>query len=96
MEAFLFATRLTRITKQLGQHDIDQAVGEVAKAVPDWSGGTRIGAALREFNFRWARRTLGWGSIVLIVSDGWDRGEPEMLWAMRWRACKEAAAVSYG
>ena len=79
VEAFLFATRLTRITKQLGQHDIDQAVGEVARAVPDWSGGTRIGAALREFNFRWARRTLGWGSIVLIVSDGWDRGEPEAL-----------------
>ena len=79
VEAFLFATRLTRITKQLGQRDIDQAVSEVAKAVPDWSGGTRIGAALREFNFRWARRTLGWGSIVLIVSDGWDRGEPETL-----------------
>ena len=79
VEAFLFATRLTRITKQLGQRDIDQAVNEVSKAVPDWSGGTRIGAALREFNFRWARRTLGWGSIVLIVSDGWDRGEPEAL-----------------
>ena len=79
VEAFLFATRLTRITKQLGQRDIDQAVSEVAKAVPDWSGGTRIGAALREFNFRWARRTLGWGSIVLIVSDGWDRGETETL-----------------
>ena len=79
VEAFLFATRLTRITKQLGQRDIDQAVSEVSKAVPDWSGGTRIGAALREFNYRWARRTLGWGSIVLIVSDGWDRGEPEAL-----------------
>ena len=79
VEAFLFATRLTRVTKQLGQRNIDQAVGEVAKAVPDWSGGTRIGAALKEFNFRWARRTLGWGSIVLIVSDGWDRGEPEVL-----------------
>ena len=79
VEAFLFATRLTRVTKQLGQRDIDQAVGNVAKAVPDWSGGTRIGAVLKEFNFRWARRTLGWGSIVLIVSDGWDRGEPEVL-----------------
>ena len=79
VEAFLFATRLTHITKQLGRRDIDQAVSEVSKAVPDWSGGTRIGAALREFNFRWARRTLGWGSIVLIVSDGWDRGEPESL-----------------
>ncbi len=79
VEAFLFATRLTRVTKQLQHRDIDQAVGDVAKAVPDWSGGTRIGAALKEFNFTWARRTLGWGSIVLVVSDGWDRGEPELL-----------------
>ena len=79
VESFLFATRLTRVTKQLGRRDIDQAVSEVSRAVPDWSGGTRIGEALREFNFRWARRTLGWGSVVLIVSDGWDRGEPETL-----------------
>ena len=79
VEAFLFATRLTRVTKHLGQRDIDRAVAEVARAVPDWSGGTRIGEVLKEFNFRWARRTLGWGSIVLIVSDGWDRGEPELL-----------------
>ena len=79
VEAFLFATRLTRVTKQLQHRDIDQAVGDVAKAVPDWSGGTRIGAALKEFNFTWARRMLGWGSIVLVVSDGWDRGEPELL-----------------
>ena len=79
VEAFLFATRLTRITKQLAQRDIDQAVDDVAKTVPDWSGGTRIGTALKEFNFKWARRTLSWGSIVLIVSDGWDRGEPEVL-----------------
>ncbi len=79
VEAFLFATRLTRVTRQLGQRDIDRAVAEVARAVPDWSGGTRIGQALKEFNFRWARRTLGWGAIVLIVSDGWDRGDPELL-----------------
>lgn len=79
IEAFLFATRLTRITRQLANRDIDQAVDSVAKAVPDWSGGTRIGSALKEFNFKWARRTLTWGSIVLIVSDGWDRGDPEVL-----------------
>ena len=91
VEAFLFATRLTHVTKQLGHRDIDQAVGDVAKAVPDWSGGTRIGAALKEFNFKWARRTLGWGSIVLIVSDGWDRGDPEVLsfeMARLQRSCK--------
>ena len=79
IEAFLFATRLTRVTKHLGQRDIDRAVAEVAKTVPDWSGGTRIGQVLKTFNFEWARRTLGWGSVVLIVSDGWDRGDPELL-----------------
>ena len=79
VEAFLFATRLTRVTRQLQHRDIDQAVGDVSKAVPDWSGGTRIGSALREFNVAWARRTLGWGAVVLIVSDGWDRGEPALL-----------------
>ena len=79
VEAFLFATRLTRVTRQLGRRDVDRAVEGVARAVPDWSGGTRIGEVLREFNFRWVRRTLGWGSVVLIVSDGWDRGEPELL-----------------
>ena len=79
IEAFLFATRLTRVTKHLGQRDIDRAVTEVAKSVPDWSGGTRIGQVLKTFNFDWARRTLGWGSVVLIVSDGWDRGDPEIL-----------------
>ena len=79
IEAFLFATRLTRVTKHLGQRDIDRAVAEVAKTVPDWSGGTRIGQVLKTFNFDWARRTLGWGSVVLIVSDGWDRGDPELL-----------------
>ncbi len=79
IEAFLFATRLTRVTRHLSQRDIDRAVAEVAKAVPDWSGGTRIGHALRDFNFRWARRTLGWGAITLIVSDGWDRGDSDLL-----------------
>ena len=99
VEAFLFATRLTRVTKHLGQRDIDQAVTEVARAVPDWSGGTRIGAVLEEFNFRWARRTLGWGSIVLIVSDGWDRGEPELLsreMARLQRSCRRLIWLNPG
>ena len=97
VEAFLFATRLTRVTRQLRHRDIDRAVGEVAKAVPDWSGGTRIGAALKEFNFTWARRTLGWGSLVLIVSDGWDRGEPELLgreMARLQRSCRRLIWLS--
>ena len=79
VESFLFATRLTRITGRLAHRSLDDAVAEVSKGVPDWAGGTRIGETLKAFNFEWARRVLGWGSIVLIISDGWDRGEPEML-----------------
>ena len=79
VEAFLFATRLTRITRYLNYRSIDQAVNEVARAVPDWAGGTRIGEAIKTFNYTWARRTLGSGPVVLIISDGWDRGEPELL-----------------
>jgi uncharacterized protein with von Willebrand factor type A (vWA) domain len=79
VEAFLFATRLTRITRCLNYRGIDQAVNEVARAVPDWAGGTRIGEAIKTFNYTWARRTLGSGPVVLVISDGWDRGEPELL-----------------
>ena len=79
VEAFLFATRLTRVTQQFQYRDIDRAVNEVSQAVPDWSGGTRIGENLKRFNFRWARRVLGWGAVVLVISDGWDTGEPALL-----------------
>ena len=79
VEAFLFATRLTRITRHLNYRGVDEAVNEVARAVPDWAGGTRIGEAVKTFNYTWARRTLGSGPVVLVISDGWDRGEPELL-----------------
>lgn len=79
LEAFLFATRLTRITRHLEHRGVDRAVAEVARAVPDWAGGTRIGEAIKGFNYRWARRVLRGGAIVLIISDGWDRGDPELL-----------------
>jgi uncharacterized protein with von Willebrand factor type A (vWA) domain len=79
VEAFLFSTRLTRITRQLRASRIDDAVRAVSKAVPDWSGGTRIGASLQEFHRRWGRRVLTRGPVALLVSDGWDRGEPEVL-----------------
>ena len=79
IEAFLFGTRLTRITRQLRDSNVDRAMEEVSRAVPDWSGGTRIGQALRRFNFDWARRVLGQGAIVLMISDGWDRGDPNLL-----------------
>ena len=79
VESFVFSTRLTRITHQLRKRDVDQALDEVARLVPDWSGGTRIGQALKTFNFDWGRRVLGQGAIVLLISDGWDRGDVELL-----------------
>ena len=79
VEAFLFATRLTRITRYLNYRGVDQAVNEVSRAVPDWAGGTRIGDAIKDFNYTWGRRTLGNGPVVLVISDGWDRGEPDLL-----------------
>lgn len=79
VEAFLFATRLTRVTRQLAHRGVDRAVSEVAQAVPDWAGGTRIGDAFKTFNYRWSRRVLGSAAVVLVISDGWDRGDPEIL-----------------
>jgi uncharacterized protein with von Willebrand factor type A (vWA) domain len=81
LEAFVFSTRLTRITRLLRQRDLDRALDSVSKGVHDFSGGTRIGDALGEFNRRWARRVLGHGAVVIIVSDGWDRGDPGHLTA---------------
>ena len=79
VEAFVFGTRLTRITRQLKRRDVDEAVQDVSKLVQDWSGGTRIGDALHNFNHYWARRVLGRGAVVLLISDGWDRGEAHTL-----------------
>jgi uncharacterized protein with von Willebrand factor type A (vWA) domain len=79
VESFVFSTRLTCITRQLRNRDVDQSLREVARQVPDWSGGTRIGEALKTFNFDWAQRVLGRGAVVLIISDGWDRGDIDLL-----------------
>ena len=79
METFVFGTRLTRMTRQLNRRDVDQALRDVTRSVADWSGGTRIGDSLREFNYRWARRVLGRGAVALIISDGWDRGDVRAL-----------------
>ncbi|MEI8307723.1 MAG: VWA domain-containing protein [Chloroflexales bacterium] len=79
VESFVFGTRLTRITRQLRHKDIDDAIDAVTTHVRDWSGGTRIGDAVREFNYRWGRRVLGRGPVVLLISDGWDRGDPTIL-----------------
>lgn len=79
VEAFVFSTRLTRITRQMEERNLDRALREVSRAVPDWSGGTRIGEALRTFNFQWGRRVLGSGALCLVISDGWDCGDPAVL-----------------
>jgi uncharacterized protein with von Willebrand factor type A (vWA) domain len=78
-EVFVFGTRLTRITRQLRIRDVDHALADVGQKVVDWSGGTRTGEALRTFNTTWARRVLGQGAVVCIISDGWDRGDPTLL-----------------
>ncbi|HEY5519440.1 MAG TPA: VWA domain-containing protein [Candidatus Limnocylindrales bacterium] len=78
-EAFVFGTHLSRVTRQLRTRDRDAALAQVAASVSDWGGGTRIGAALHEFNGRWARRVLRSSSVVIVVSDGWDLGDPELV-----------------
>ena len=79
VSVFVFGTRLTNITRQLRHRDVDVAMARVAEAIRDWSGGTRIGASLREFNWRWSRRVLGQNACVLLVSDGLDREAGEGL-----------------
>jgi uncharacterized protein len=79
VEAFVFATRLTRITRLLRSHDVDAALNRVTASVDDWSGGTRIGEAIESFNRRYARRVLGHGATVAIISDGWDRGDAAQM-----------------
>jgi uncharacterized protein with von Willebrand factor type A (vWA) domain len=79
VHTFVFGTRLTNITRQLRHRDVDVAMQRVADAIKDWSGGTRIGVCLREFNWRWARRLLGQNACVLLVSDGLDREAGEGL-----------------
>lgn len=79
VEVFVFGTRLTRITRELRKRNVDRAIEDVVNAVDDWSGGTRIGEAIREFNFRWSRRVLRSNATVVLISDGWDRGDPFLL-----------------
>ncbi len=73
VHTFLFGTRLTNITRFLRERDVDMALAKVAEAAEDWSGGTRIGTCLHDFNVWWARRVLGQGAVVLLISDGLDR-----------------------
>ena len=79
VEVFAFGTRLTRITRALDARDADAALSRVSDLVHDFDGGTRIGDALRRFNVDWGRRVLRRGAIVLVISDGWDRGDVDLL-----------------
>jgi uncharacterized protein with von Willebrand factor type A (vWA) domain len=78
-EAFVFATRLTRVTRALQTRSPAQAIQRAAATAPDWSSGTRIGDALREFNDRHGRRGMARGAVVVIISDGWERGDPALV-----------------
>jgi uncharacterized protein with von Willebrand factor type A (vWA) domain len=78
-EAFVFATRLTRVTRALQRRSPAQAIQRAAAAAPDWSSGTRIGDALREFNDRHGRRGMARGAVIVIISDGWERGDPALV-----------------
>jgi hypothetical protein len=79
VEAFAIGTRLTRLTRELSTRDPDAALAAAAARVVDWSGGTRLGQGLRTFNDRWGVRGMARGAVVVVLSDGWDRGDPELL-----------------
>jgi uncharacterized protein len=79
VEVFALGTRVTRISHQLATHDPDAALRRAADAVADWAGGTRLGEGLRTFNDRWGVRGLARGAVVVVLSDGWDRGDPTLL-----------------
>ncbi len=81
VEVFVFGTRLTRITRELRKKNVDVAIADVVASVDDWSGGTRIGESIKNFNYKWSRRVLRSGATVVVISDGWDRGDPELLGA---------------
>ncbi len=79
VEAFVFATRLTRVTRALAGRNPERALRRAAEAAPDWSSGTRIGSALKTFNDRHGRRGMARGAVVVILSDGWERGDPALV-----------------
>jgi uncharacterized protein len=93
VEAFVFGTRLTRLTQELSGPDPDRALDEAARRVVDWSGGTRIGASLKSFNDLWGRRALSRGAIVVIVSDGWEREDAATVGHEMARLARCAYAV---
>jgi uncharacterized protein len=93
VEAFVFGTRLTRLTPDLQGRDPERALEEAAKRVVDWSGGTRIGASLKAFNDEWGRRALTRGAVVVLVSDGWERNDAVQVGREMARLARQAYAV---
>jgi uncharacterized protein with von Willebrand factor type A (vWA) domain len=93
LEAFVLGTRLTRITRELATRDPDRALREASEAVRDWSGGTRLGDAVKDFVDRWGQRGMARGSVVVILSDGWDRGDVEVLAEQMKRLSRLAYSV---
>lgn len=79
VHVFTFATRLTNVTRHLAERDVDEALARAGQEARDWEGGTRIGACLAEFNRAWSRRVLGQGAVVLLITDGLDRDDPDRL-----------------
>ena len=79
VHVFTFGTRLTNITRHLRNRDVDEALSRAGHEAVDWEGGTRIGACLEDFNRVWSRRVLGQGAVVLLITDGLDRDDPEVL-----------------
>ncbi len=92
-EVFSFATRLTRLTPTLAAASPDTMLAKAGEAAPDWSGGTRIGAAIKEFNDRYGCRGMARGAVVLIISDGWETGEPGLLGAQMARLSRVAHRI---
>lgn len=93
VETFVFATRLTRVTRELRRRDPNDAINLVSDAVDDWSGGTRIGDAIGTYNRWWSRRVSTGGPIGLIISDGWDTGDPDRLGREMERFAKSVHSV---
>jgi uncharacterized protein len=93
VEVFAFGTRLTRLTPELMSRDPEQALARAAARVVDWAGGTRIGASLKAYNDVWGRRALTRGAVVLIVSDGWERQDHELVGREMARLHRAAYAV---
>ena len=92
-EVFTIGTRLTRVTRELSHRDPDLAMTAVSAAVPDWRGGTRLGVLVREFLDRWGQRGMARGAVVVLLSDGWERGDPELLAAQMRRLRRLAHRV---